>query len=277
MKKILAATLAAGLLSTLPAGIAHAADIIVPEPVIEDPIVENVRRAFIAIKAGYGPAFADNDIDADLSALLGPGATVSGYVDNDYILGASIESGVFLTDNFRLSTELTYGYVENEEQVVESASLPAIGAAFGAAAQAAAQNALIGSDEIDGQTFTLQGFVKAAYEVPVAQDFLFLRELRVFGVAGVGFVHFNNNLVLTQANNPAFLGARAEGQDVVLAGKIGAGTVSKLTDRISLTSEYNYLFGEDAELELVTTGGAVVPFELETEAHLFQSGIRISF
>ena len=277
MNKTLTTAALATAMIVAPGTLAYAADVIAPEPVIEDPIVENVRRAFISAKFGYGPAFADNDIEADISAIGGPGGSVSGFVENDYLVGGSIEAGVFLTDNFRLSVEGTYGYVENEEQVVEAASLPAIGAAFGSATQAGAEQALIGSDMIDGQTFTTQGFIKAAYEVPVARDFLFLRELRVFGTAGVGFVHFNNNLVLEEANNPAFLGARAEGQDTVLAGKVGFGTVSRLTDRISLTSEFNYLFGEDAELELVTTNDDVVPFSLETEAILFQTGIRIAF
>ena len=276
MNKTLATALLASTFS-LGAGVASAADVIVPEPVIDDPIVENVRRAFLSLKFGYGPAFADNDIDADISAIGGPDASVSGFVENDYLIGASIEVGAFVTDNLRFSVEGTYGYVENETQVVDAASLPAIGAAFGAGAQAAAEADLLGEDSVDGQTFTAQGFVKAAYEVPVAENFLFLRELRVFGTAGVGFVHFNNNLVLEEANNPVFQDARAEGQDTVLAGKIGFGTVSKLTDRIALTSEFNYLFGEDAELELETAGGQIVPFELETEAILFQSGIRISF
>ena len=269
MNKILATATLAALLGTAMGGSALAADVIVPEPVIEDPIVENVRRAFIGVKFGYGPAFADNDIEVDLGATdFGPGATASGYVDNDYLIGGSIEAGVFLTDNFRVSLEGTYGYVENDTQVVDAAVVPAFPAGAGL---------LIGEDTVDGQTFTAQGFAKVAYEVPVAENFLFLREFRVFGTAGVGFVHFNNNLTLTEANNPVFLNARAEGQDTVLAGKVGFGTVSKLTDRIALTSEFNYLFGEDAELELVTTGGAVVPFELETEALLFQTGIRIAF
>ena len=268
MTKLLSAFAAAILSSTAMLASAQAADVIVPEPVIEDPIVENVRRAFLSVKFGYGPAIADNDIDADISALAGPGARVSGFVENDYLVGASVEAGVFLTDNFRVSLEGTYGYVENDTQVVDAAVVPAFPAGAGL---------LIGEDTVDGQTFTAQGFAKVAYEVPVAENFLFLREFRVFGTAGVGFVHFNNNLTLTEANNPVFLNARAEGQDTVLAGKVGFGTVSKLTDRIALTSEFNYLFGEDAELELVTTGGAVVPFELETEALLFQTGIRIAF
>ena len=268
------AILAAGL-STALGSTALAADVIVPEPVIEDPIVENVRRAFISAKFGYGPAFADNDIEADLSGVVAGltgvannGTTVSGQVENDYLIGGSIEAGYFLTDNFRLSVEGTYGYVENELQVIEDANNPL------------GLPGLIGDDELDGQTFTAQGFLKAAYEVPVAENFLFLRELRVFGTAGVGFVHFNNNLVLEEANNAVFQDARAEGQDTVLAGKVGFGTVSKLTDRIAFTNEFNYLFGEDADLELVTTpatGSQVVPFTLETEAILFQSGIRISF
>ena len=277
MNKILATATLAALLGTAMGGSALAADVIVPEPVIEDPIVENVRRAFIGVKFGYGPAFADNDIEVDLGATdFGPGATASGYVDNDYLIGGSIEAGVFLTDNFRVSLEGTYGYVENDEQVIEAVSFPAIGAAFGAGAQAAVEADAIGGDELDGQTFTAQGFLKAAYEVPVAENFLFLRDFRVFATAGVGFVHFNNNLVISDPESD-FFGARAEGNDVALAGKVGFGTVSSLTETIALTTEFNYLFGEDAELELVAPDGTVAPFTLETEAIIFQSGIRISF
>ena len=242
--KILLAVLAAGTVLSAPA---FAADL--------DPVASpDVYRYFVAVKGGYGPSLIDNDYS---------GAGSSGKFDDDHIVGGSLEAGVFLSERMRLSFEVNYGKLEHDTQVVNFR---------GAAAP------LSGRFALEGQTNIFQGFVKAAYEMPLS-DLGFSAPIfersSIVALGGIGFTHLDTNGVL---NLPAAVGGPGfqQEEDIVLSGKVGLGSVYRLTDRIDLVSETSFIFGQDATLTTVNLAGTSTS-EVETQAIVSQLGIRFKF
>ena len=252
MKTFLAAALATSMLS----GAAHAADLVPVD------IPENYST-FVAVKGGYGPSIIDNEFEST------QGTGTNGEFDDDYIFGGSLEAGVFLTDRVRLSVEANYGRIEHDRQVIN-------GRAF----------------RLDGGTNLFQGFVKAAYELPLA-DIGFTAPLfersSLVALGGVGFTHINSGGRLRNfpgaAIDPRLGGTLLTGvqeeEDTVFSAKVGLGTVYRLTDRIDLVSETSYIFGSDAELtsRFTLPNGvvAVSRSDVETQAVISQFGIRFRF
>ena len=236
MKLILAAAAA----STILAGTAtvHAADL--------DPVVDaDVYRYFVAVRAGYGPSIIDNGFRTNTGA--------TGEVQNKYLLGVSGEAGLFLTERFRVSFEMNYSKVEQEFQVFDTgAVIP-----------------------VDGQTNVFQGFLKAGYEVPVADLGLTSRifsRSSIAGFAGIGFTQLSSNAV---ANFGPFTGSQ-QADDIVLAGQVGLGTVTRINDRLDFVSETAFVFGGDATLSTVTPLG-VSTSDVETKAITSRFGLRFKF
>ena len=245
MKTILAAIAASTILATG----AQAAD-----PVLDPVAAPDVYRYFVAVKGGYGPSLIDNEFS---------GATSFGEFDDDYIVGGSLEAGLFLTERLRLSFEVNYAKIEHDTQVVNFR---------GAAAP------LSGGFNLEGQTNIFQGFLKAAYEMPLA-DLGFSAPIfersSVVALGGIGFTHLDTNGVLAL---PAAVGGTGfqQEEDIVFSAKVGLGTVYRLTDRIDFVSETSFIFGQDATLTTVNAGGASVS-EVETRAIVSQLGIRFKF
>ena len=254
MKHLLAAAFA----TTILAGPALAADL--------DPIdIPENFSAFVSIKAGYGPSLIDNDFES------ADGTGTSGFFDDDYIFGGSIEAGYFITERFRLSAELNYGRIEHDRQIIN-------GTAF----------------DLEGGTNLTQGFIKAAYEMPLADLGLtapIFERSAIVALGGLGFTHINSGGRLRNVGFAApvpggaiFLDGRQEEEDTVFSAKVGLGSTYRLTDRIDIVSETSFIFGSDAELTsefaipAALGGGSVTSTsDVETRAIVSQIGIRFRF
>ena len=230
MKTLLSAFAATTVIAGF-ATIAHAADL---NPV-EAP---EVYRKFVTVKGGYGPSVIDNEFQG---ANVGPGE-----FRDDYIIGAAVEAGAFLTENIRISLQANIGRIEHEQIVNPN-----------------------GPFVLEGDTRTFQGFAKLGYETRLADlgltAPLFSRS-SVFAVAGIGFTYLD-----TEALIPG--NATITGSDTVLSGVVGFGSVYRLTDSIDFVSELNYTFGQDVDLKVQT----VLPIEVETRALTSQIGLRFRF
>ncbi|OXT02327.1 hypothetical protein B7H23_05325 [Notoacmeibacter marinus] len=261
---------------------ANAADVYVDDtPVIVEAPVEEPGRFYIEARFGYGPALADLDIETEETAGTVATGTVlgtvpvtipatTGTIESDYLYGGVLEAGYFVTDIFRIGVEGGIGRLENSYLDIDTpaavtTTAPVPGGAVGTIEDA----------QLDGGATIYQGFIKGAVEVPVLHDVGFAKKISIFGTAGIGLMHIVTDV--TERNSAANNGGRIDDSDTVLAGKVGLGVATQLTDRISLVTEANYIFGEDAEFTLVTSSGNEVATKFETEAITLQTGIRIRF
>ncbi len=254
---------------------ANAADVYVDDtPVMVEAPVEEPGRFYIEARFGYGPALADLDIEtaetagtvAPVGAVTIPGTT--GKVQSEVLFGGAVEAGYFVTDMFRIGVEGGVGRLVNDYLDVDTPA--AVTTSPGGVPIGTIEDA-----QLDGGATIYQGFIKGAVEVPVLHDVGFAKQISVFGTAGIGLLHIVTDVQErnTAANNAGVI----DDSDTVLAGKVGLGVATQLTDRISLVTEANYIFGEDAEFTLVTSSGNEVATKFETEAITLQTGIRIRF
>lgn len=243
---------------------ADAADVYVDDtPVVVEAPVEDLDRFYVEARFGYGPALLDLDVETG-SALGGLIPETAGEIESDFLVGGALEAGYFLNEWFRIGVEGGIGYLDNDRLDLDADVLIAGGA-----------GGVIQDADLDGGATIYQGFVKAAVEVPVAHDIGFARKISVFGTAGVGLLHLD--LDVTQENGGANNNSVLDDDDTVLAGKVGIGVATQLTDHISLVTEANYIFGEDGEFTTVTATGTEIDTRIETEALTLQTGIRIRF
>ena len=170
---------------------------------LDPPAPEPMNDRFISASFLYGFGLLDRDLSVDGFGTLD--------IETDYVLGAKIEGGIFLTDRVRVSADFRYSKTEIDRLSAGGASIA-----------------------VDADFDQYQGFVNVAYEVALADLGLsapFFERSKVFGIAGVGLAHID------------FEGV----DDEAFTGKVGLGSVFSLTDNISLVSETNYIFGQDFE------------------------------
>lgn len=275
----------------LAANSALAADAIVevaPEPIA---VVAPIGSNYVAVRGIYSAAFIDQDVTTPAVAgglnrtvtvnvggvptavqVTGDLPALGGELDNDYAVGGVLEAGRFLTPNLRVAAEFGYGYVATDALVVTDPAAAAVPITVNGNA---GTTDLRGRTVLDGGANVLAGFAKGAYEVPVFENVGFVQRFSLYGHAGVGFVNVRPDIDFL---NSQFRGSRVDGSDTVLAGKVGIGTVTKLTDRIELNSEYGYTFGDDTEFAITNTpSGRDIPISLDTKAHSFSTGLRFRF
>lgn len=285
MKTLIAFILSATAIST-----AHAADVTIAEPIATAPVVvEDMRNIFIEGRFGIGPALLDLDVDTDEvdGTILGGAVPITipatnGEIESDLLYGGAVEAGYFLTPNFRLSVEGIIGRLENDQIDIDGPADVVTAAPVGpfpaetpvGALDGSGVSTLSGNNGLDGGATIYQGFVKAGVEFPILNDILFIRQLSLTANAGVGLVHLEVDV--TQEGGLGD-GNRIDDSDTVLGGKVGVGTVSQLTDSLSLVNEVSYLFAEDGEFTTETPDGNSVPTRIETEAITFQTGLRLRF
>ncbi|RLQ89073.1 outer membrane protein [Notoacmeibacter ruber] len=256
---------------------ANAADAVYadPAPVVTEAPVYQPGPFYIEARFGYGPALADLDVETDdADSVLIPGGTITGaegVIESDLLYGAIFEAGYFVTDIFRVGVEAGIGRLENDFLDLDE-DAPILGPG------GAPTPAVLGDADLDGGATLYQGFIKGAVEVPVAHNIGFARQISVFGTAGIGLIHLDVDVEQQEDDAAAQNdGATIDDSDTVLAGKVGLGVVTQLTDHISLVSEANYIFAQDGEFTTVAADGAEVPTTIETEAVTFQTGLRIRF
>ena len=251
-------TIAALFAATMLAGTAHAADVIV-DPVPESVAVDLPPSLFLTVKVGYGPSLIDNSFEGPFA-----GGSFEGEFNDDYLAGIAGEVGAFVNRNVRFSLQGTIGRIEHDQQDVTG--VPAVPGNF----------FVTGPVDFDGHTKIYQGFVKAAYETRLSDIGLtasFFERSSIFGVGGVGLTHLRSEATV---GSGALTGARSNDNDTVVSGLVGVGSVYDFTDNLSLISEANFIFGGDAELDL-RLGQNSIPFEIETQAITFQTGLRFRF
>jgi len=244
-------------------GNAFAADLVEPDPIpVEAPTASHSGHIFyFDIKGSYGPTIPENGFDA------GAPLNAGGRFQDEIGYGGSLEAGAFLNSNIRLSAELVYGKIEHDKEKIQRLNGAPINSV---------------KLDLDGETRILQGFLKAAYETRLSDlgaQSVWLQPMSVYALAGIGFSHIENDAILRNAFGPGFDGV-ANAEDTVLAGKVGAGIVYDLTERVSLVSEYNFVFGQNADVTLRSQAPLppiTVPIEIETNAHTLFTGIRIKF
>lgn len=249
-------------------------------------------RIYMEARFGYGPALKNLDVETESvdTQLTPAGLPVSvdanipgteGEITSERLYGGAIEGGYFLTDYFRIGFEGGIGRLDNRFLNLDGAYdvtanadvvVPGVGTVISAGAPTGQQ---VGDARLDGGATIYQGFVKAAVEVPVLHDIGFARQISVFGTAGVGLLHLDIDVeqITSSANN----GASINDSDTVLAGKVGLGVATQLTDHLSLVTEANYIFGADGEFTTITTDGTRIPTSIETSAITLQTGIRLRF
>ena len=245
MKHFAAAALATTVLAGPLPGSAVAADL---DPVDLPPNYST----FVTVKGGYGASIIDNDF-----VTRSPAGRTPGSFDDDFIVGAGVEAGLFLTDNIRISAQFNAGRIEHEFERTP-----------------------VGVFRLDGHTKVYQGFAKVAYETRLEDIGLtapIFSRSSVFATAGIGFTHLRSKADLFA--NPFAPGVPfdADEEDTVLSGVVGIGSVYRLTDRIDLVSELNYTFGGDADLGFNIAPGVDAVTETETQALTSQIGIRFRF
>lgn len=255
--------LAALTLATAMTGNTLAADLVEPDPIpVEAPVVSNDDKLFYFDVAGsFGLVIPQNGFEA------GAPLNAEGRFQDEIGYGGSLEAGAFLTSNIRLSAELVYGKIEHDKEKIERLNGVRINSV---------------KLDLDGETRLFQGFLKAAYETRLSDlgaESLWLQPMSVYGIAGIGFSHIENDAILRNGFGPGFDGV-ANASDTVLAGKIGAGFVYDITNRVSLVSEYNFVFGQKADVTLQSQAPLppiTAPIEIETNAHTLFTGLRIKF
>ncbi|MCP1199204.1 outer membrane protein [Notoacmeibacter sp. MSK16QG-6] len=242
---------------------------------VETPAVEP-GRFYIEARFGYGPALADLDVEtaATTGTVLGGALAVdipatNGTIESELLYGGVFEAGYFVTDIFRVGVEAGIGRLKNDYLDISDP------AAITAPALLGATVGTIQDAQLDGGSTIYQGFIKGAVEVPVAHNIGFARQISVFGTAGIGLLHLDVDV--EQENTADNNGTTIDDSDTVLAGKIGLGVATQLTDHISLVTEANYIFAEDGEFTAVTAEGTEIDTRIETEAITLQTGLRIRF
>ncbi len=254
----------AALLLLVPlTGVVSAADLIDSDPVPMDipEAAQDQHFFYFDIAASAGIVIPQNGFEA------GAPLNAGGRFQDEIGYGGSLEAGAFLTTNIRVSAELVYGRIVHDQEKIDRLNGVRINAF---------------KLDLDGDTRLFQGFLKAAYETRLSDlgaEARWLQPMSVYGIAGAGFSYIENDAILRNAFGAGFDGV-ADASDAVLAGKIGAGIIYDITDRISLVSEYNFVFGQNADVTLTSQAplpAISVPIEIETNAHTVFTGLRVKF
>jgi hypothetical protein len=203
---------------------------------------------YVTAHGSFGPFLETHSFVAPNSNA---GGQLTGDVryNNAYTLGAS--AGVFFTPSVRAGVELNYYSLDTRNMFVEFPAPPP---------------AVV---SLSGRISGITAFADAAYEHRFSDRF------SGFVEAGAGIMHLSANNVTTGPNFNGFL----NDNDTVLAAKIGIGGVFRLNDRVDLFGEYNYVFGQNANMNFTAPGAGIpsVPFRIETSAHVVQMGVRLKF
>ncbi|MBV0911885.1 outer membrane protein [Anianabacter salinae] len=201
------------------------------------------------LHGSYGPFLEAHSFFAPNSNAGGPLSGTVNY-DDAFTIGGSI--GRFVTPNVRIGVEINYFSLDTTSMDVVYPTPPPN------------DNVLLG-----GSIRGASAFVDAAYEHRFNDRF------SGFVEAGAGVLTLSASNIQTGPNFNGFIDDSA----TVFAGKIGVGTIYRLSERIELLAKYTYVKGEDANMRFTAPGAGIpsVPFSIETSAHNVQVGVRMRF
>ena len=202
---------------------------------------------YMTIHGAAGQALNDYDFFAPTSNAAQP---LNGDVDIDGAFVIGVSAGMFLDDNWRVGGEINYSSLDPDSMFINN-----LGGGL-----------LV---TLDGDVNNISVMIDAAYEVQVNDM------TAIFFEAGVGIIHADVDNVQT---GPGFNGF-IDDSDTALSAKVGVGATYRLNEDWELFGEYNFVFGEDFDLQFTAPGAALnpVPFELENQTHVGLFGVRKRF